>query len=184
MHAVKTEWFGVISLIIACMIGSLEFPKNFMWFFDSSVSFAPDLLSGLIALLALFPLWKKGELAVPFRGTFAFAAILPLFYLTAVLVNIGLGGAGPSLLKLPVVWLLISILLLANLNRDKYAELSFFVITFLATWNIWHANKAMAGFGFPFLAASVVGVVLVFDKRKIFCEVTGRPFSLISKPEN
>lgn len=166
-------WIGVALLLLACVIGSLTFPRNFLWFFESSVSFVPDLLSGAIAALALYPLWRKGELAAPFDGLLALVALLPLYYLCAILVNIGLGGSGPGLLKLPLVWLLLLILLLANINFRKYAELSLIVLLFLATWNILEASNAMGKLGFPFLAAALFGIVLTFDQRKIFREVLG-----------
>lgn len=161
------------SLLSACVIGSLSFPRNFLWFFESSISFVPDLLSGCIAALALYPLWRKGEIAAPFHGLMSTVALLPLFYLSAILVNIGLGGSGPSLLKLPLVWLLLVILVLANINFRRYAELSLIVLLFLATWNVIEANDAMGMFGFPFLAATLFGMVLTFDQKKIFREIVG-----------
>jgi hypothetical protein len=171
-----TGWLGVGSLVLACAIGGMTFPKNFLWFFESSVTFAPDLLSGLIAALALLPLWRKGDLAAPFHGPVTLIAIIPLFYLCSVLVNIGLGGSGTSLLKLPVVWMLLILLVLANLNIGKYAELAIIVILFLVSWNITTASAAMGVYGFPFLVASLCGVVLTFNQKKIFREVVGKPF--------
>ena len=165
-------WIGVVLLIAACLIGSLTFPTKFFVFFDSSVNFVPDLISGLIAALALYPLWRKGELAAPFHGFISLAALVPLFYLTAVLVNIGLGGAGPGIFKLPTVWVLLILLALANLN-SKYAELSLIVLLFLATWNISAASAAMGHYGFPFLLASLSGLILTFDQRKILQAVIG-----------
>jgi hypothetical protein len=167
-------WLGVASLMIACIIGSLTFPKNFLWFFESSVSFVPDLLSGCIAALALFPIWRKGELAAPFKGIAAFALLIPLFYFVSVLVNIALGGSGFGLLKLPTVWLLLIILAMANLNVAKYAELAIIVLLFLVSWNINSASEAMGLFGFPFLLASLCGLILSFDQKKIISELTGR----------
>lgn len=104
----------------------------------------------------------------------AFAAIIPLFYLVSVLVNIALGGAGFSILKLPSAWILLIILALANLNFAKYAELVMIVLLFLVTWNIHSASEAMGVFGFPFLVASLSGMILAFDQKKIIQEVTGR----------
>lgn len=104
----------------------------------------------------------------------AFAALVPLFYLVSVLVNIALGGAGFGIFKLPTAWLLLIFLALANLNSAKYAELAMIVLLFLVTWNIHWASEAMGVFGFPFLVASLSGLILVFDQKKIVQEVTGR----------
>lgn len=167
-------WLGVASLIIACIIGSQTYPKNFLWFFESSVSFVPDLLSGCIAALAINPLWRKGELAAPFHGIAAIALLVPLFYLVSILVNIALGGAGFGVFKLPTVWLLVIILAMANLNLAKYAELAVIVLLFLVSWNIHSASEAMGVFGFLFVLASLCGLILTLDQKKIIREVTGQ----------
>ena len=169
-------WCGVALLTVACGIGSLRFPKNFLWFFESSVSFVPDLFSGFIAALALFPLWRKGELATPFRGALSLAALIPAFYLASVLVNIALGNAGLGILKLPSAWILIVVLLLANINVQRYAELAAIVLLFLVIWNVHSASDVMGFLGFPFFLAAALGLVLVFDQHKIFAEVAGRDF--------
>jgi hypothetical protein len=167
-------WVGLASLIGACIVGSFTYRKNFLWFFETEVSFVPDLLSGIIATFAVLPLWRNGDLAPAFRGLASIIAILPLFYLAAVLANIGLGGSGLAIFKLPTVWLLMLILLLANLNIRKYAELAMIVLVFLASWNVITASQAMGFNGFLFVALSLAGVILIFDQDKLIGEFTGR----------
>jgi len=166
-------WAGVLCLIGACALGSQNYTDSFLWFWEKNISFLPDLLSGLIAAGALLPLYRKGLLAASFVGVLAFIPLILVFYLSAVLANIGIGGNGWSLLKLPTTALTLFLLILANVNINKYAELALLVLLFLASFSLISASNAMGFSGFVFVSLSVAGILLVFDEKKVMREVLG-----------
>jgi len=133
----------------------------------------PDFLSGLFAAGALYPLWKQGLLAAPFKGWAAFIPLFLVFYLAAVLANIGLGSNGWTLTKLPIVSLTILLLVLVNINRTKYAGLALLVLIFIASINLITTSKVMGFPGFAFVIFTTAGILFVFDERRILKQIFG-----------
>lgn len=156
-------------LAIACAIGSFTYPSTWFWFLPTTQSFFPGLMSGIVALLLLFPVIRGDFLHSHKLDALTVMNLLLVFYLTSVFATMGIQGAGAAsvLAQGPTFIITLLVITMANLNVQRYGELGILTLVVFGGWNIYATSEVMGFWGWLFLASSTVGIISLIDLRKV-----------------
>jgi hypothetical protein len=154
---------SLLCLVAALAIASTTFvlPR---WWEDVIVTFRPTLASGLIALCLVAPLYLRGILRWE-RSVYGVAILVLNLAVTAALARAILGEqAGLLAFDAPMTVALWAAIALGWLGMRPVAALAWIAVFALGSVNLLQASEAMGFWGFAFVAASFLGVLLQSDQ--------------------
>jgi hypothetical protein len=164
---------AVACLGIAAAIGTMTFQRTGLFSFLSgprAVSFAPDLISAVLAILVVLPILRGRMTRTHRNDALSLIGLALLFYLVAVISKMAIGGTGSGFARLtetPTALFALAVLLLANWNIGRYGSLAVMGLIILGGWNMVAASKVMGLWGFFFAIASVAGLALLLDFERV-----------------
>jgi hypothetical protein len=150
---------SLVCLGAALAIASMSFVLP-GWWEDVIVTFRPTLASGLIALGLVAPLYLRGILRWE-RSVYGVLILVLNLAVTAALARVILGEqAGPFAFDAPMAVALWAAIALGWLGMRPVAGVAWIAVFVLGTVNLLQASDAMGVWGFVFVAASFLGVLL------------------------
>jgi hypothetical protein len=161
--------FALGCLALACSLGSLTYPSIWFWFFTKNHQFLPNLTSGIVALLLLAPIVRGDFLHSHKLSPLASINLLLIFYLTSVFTTMGLQGASwhSWLTSGPTFILTLLVIVMANLNVQRYGELGILALVVFGGANLFSTGEVMGLNGWIFLLASTIGIICMIDLQKV-----------------
>ena len=158
-NELNSESLRFLSLIALAISGSMSLFKytqerKFLW--DLELGFKPSLISALIALMLLSPLYMRKILkwSNSFYGIISFLLILMVF--SSFVELIFLGGNNSKLQSMAIA----TALLLSWLGIRGIAGIAWIIILVFGIYNIITNNIVMGFFGFIYIAFGAIGVIL------------------------
>lgn len=158
-NELSSESLRFLSLIALAISGSMSLFKytqerKFLW--DLELGFKPSLISALIALMLLSPLYMRKILkwSNSFYGIISFLLILMVF--SSFVELIFLGGNNSKLQSMAIA----TALLLSWLGIRGIAGIAWIIILVFGIYNIITNNIVMGFFGFIYIAFGAIGVIL------------------------
>ena len=158
-NELSSESLRFLSLIALAISGSMSLFKytqerKFLW--DLELGFKPSLISALIALMLLSPLYMRKILkwSNSFYGIISFLLILMVF--SSFVELIFLGGNNSKLQSMVIA----TALLLSWLGIRGIAGIAWIIILVFGIYNIITNNIVMGFFGFIYIAFGAIGVIL------------------------
>lgn len=149
------------------------------------VSFAPDMISAVLALLVVLPILRGRMMHSHRRDVLSVINLFLVFYILAIVSKMTIGGTGGHLSVLtetPTALFALVILLLSNWNVGRYGELAVIGLILLGGWNLVAASAVMGLWGFMFAVASAIGLALVVDFEMVLGRLRPAP-APDSKPD-
>lgn len=165
MRSVSRNTLATTFLVAACLIASRTYTSDFLWLFKREHSYLPDLVSGISAVLLVWPLIRGDFLYTHRLDAQTIINLALVFYLTAVFVTIGLGGDS-ILLKGPTFAFAAIVIILSNLNASRYGELAIIALAVFGGVNLLSASVVMGFWGFALSVCSALGVLFTVDVEK------------------
>ena len=158
-NELSSESLRFLSLIALAISGSMSLFKytqerKFLW--DLELGFKPSLISTLIALMLLSPLYMRKILkwSNSFYGIISFLLILMVF--SSFVELIFLGGNNSKLQSMAIA----TVLLLSWLGIRGIAGIAWIIILVFGIYNIITNNIVMGFFGFIYIAFGAIGIIL------------------------
>jgi hypothetical protein len=150
---------SALCLALALTLASMTFVVE-GWWETVRVTFRPTLASGAVALFLVGPLYLRGILRWE-RTVYGVLIFVLNLAVTAALVRVILGEQRSLFaLDAPLVVALWGAIALGWLGMRPVAAVAWVAVFALGTFNLLDASAAMGVWGFVFLAAAFLGVLL------------------------
>ena len=146
---------SIIFLIAAFAISFRVYAGKY--FFSSDITIKPTMLSGIIAITMLLPLYVRGILV--WRKTiYKLIVFVLLVSVFASISNIALQGESKI-----TTMLITAAIALSWLGMRGVAGLGWILVFIAATYNLVTVSEAMGVFGFVFIASAFLGLIFHAD---------------------
>lgn len=171
-------YLGVAALLMCAAILSLTYQETykFLFFFDRTrdARLRPDLISGLVAVLVLFVLWKSKAFRQNVSQPVMACLILLFLYVCAALAagiikgtsSAGFFRIGSDILTAGRYWpvlVVIAVLMFSAVARRQYMMAILVSAAILVVFNLSPVSDAMGLVGFAFIVLFAAGFYALVD---------------------
>jgi len=125
-------------------------------FFDSSLTFQPNLISTILAICLISPLYLRGILKWS-KSIYSLLSLVLILLVFASFTELALGGNGKSSI---VISLLVAAVVLSWLGVKAVAGASWGLALAAAIYSAIESNLAMGFAGFIYIGSGFIGLVL------------------------
>tara|TARA_B110000093_G_scaffold177161_1_gene213800 strand:+ start:260 stop:883 length:624 start_codon:yes stop_codon:yes gene_type:complete len=125
-------------------------------FFDSSLTFQPNLISTILAICLISPLYLRGILKWS-KSIYSLLSLVLILLVFASFTELALGGNGKSSI---VISLLVAAVVLSWLGVKAVASASWGLALAAAIYSAIESNLAMGFAGFIYIGSGFIGLVL------------------------
>ena len=125
-------------------------------FFDSSLTFQPNLISTILAICLISPLYLRGILKWS-KSIYSLLSLVLILLVFASFTELALGGNGKSSI---VISLLVAAVILSWLGVKAVAGASWGLALAAAIYSAIESNLAMGFAGFIYIGSGFIGLVL------------------------
>ena len=125
-------------------------------FFDSSLTFQPNLISTILAICLISPLYLRGILKWS-KSIYSLLSLVLILLVFASFTELALGGDGKSSI---VISLLVAAVVLSWLGVKAVAGASWGLALAAAIYSAIESNLAMGFAGFIYIGSGFIGLVL------------------------
>ena len=182
LEKIPLKALSLVLLVFALLCAWLPHRQSYLLFWETSVSFTPDFVSGALALAIITPLYARRIIVYPYHSVNSLLFFVVNLALTATFIQITLGkgsvGTFPSLAAIICAVALSWLGMRAAASLAWIGLLAFSVVSMLLSNYAW----GMAGFGF--IVAGFCGILLQTDMNpskllfEILGEYAGRPIPI------
>ena len=155
------RYASLFFMILAVLLGAATYKVDKVWR-DDEMSLMPDMLSIMLALGLIGPLYLRRILPWPSSVFLILSAVLNLL-VTAIVVKAVLGEASPWFGTLPMTYVLGAALAMTWLGMRPLAPLVWGLVLVLGFANVGAASEVMGFSGALFILSAALGIFLQFD---------------------
>lgn len=149
----------LLSLIFLSICGGMaffEYVKIIDWWFDAKLTFKPGLISTIIAIALISPLYVRGILKWN-KSVYTILSLMLILLVFASFVELALGGNE----KNNIIYALIgSAVVLSWLGMKAIAGISWALALFAAIYSAIINNIAMGFYGYVYISSGFIGLIL------------------------
>ena len=157
-NELNSETLRLLSLIFLFISGAMSFLSythiGLLW--DTSLTFKPGIISTLFAVFLISPLYLRGILKWS-KSIYSIFSLLLILLVFASFAELALGGNGKSQFTFP---LLVASIVISWLGIKAIAGISWILTLIAAIMALILNNIAMGFYGFVYIAAGFVGLIL------------------------
>lgn len=151
------RWCSLGLLLLAAIIGIATYDTG--GWFGKEISLRPDLLSGIVALLLISPLYLRRVLVFG-NSLYCYLSLVLNVMTMAILVQALLGKAAPLFVNLPMPYLVGFAIIMSWVGMRPFAILVWALVVVVGFINIQSASEAMGLWGFAFIVLVSLGVIM------------------------
>lgn len=158
-NELSSESLRLLSLFALAASGSMslfKYTQERSWWFDSQLGFKPTLISALIALMLVAPLYIRNIL----KWNNSIYSIISFFLILMVFASFVeltfLGGTTSNLQKMVIAMAL----LLSWAGIRGIAGIAWMVVLLFGVYNLIAHNVMLGFFGFLYIALGAIGIIL------------------------
>jgi hypothetical protein len=153
----KATSFGL--LVLALVFAWLPHHQDYFGLWNTSVSFTPDFLSGILAIAIVTPLYARRIIPYPHHSINGILFLVVNLALTATFIQIILGKGGPAG-TFPSVAVIACAIALSWFGMRAAASVAWLVLLGYSVITSLYANYTWGLAGFGFVASGFAGLLL------------------------
>lgn len=157
-NEISSENLRILSLLFLLTCGIMSFFKythvGLIW--DSELTFKPQLLSSIIAIILITPLYLRGILKWN-KSAYSLISLILILLVFASFTELALGGTEKSPI---VIGLLAAAVLLSWLGMSAVAGSSWLLAFGAGIYSAIENSQALGIYGFIYIVSGFIGLVL------------------------
>jgi hypothetical protein len=156
------RYASLILMIVAVLCGAANYTANGLFFFDRRFNLRPDMVSALISLAMILALYVR-RVAPWSNSVYFYLSLVLNITVTAIFVQALLGEAAPFFLKWPMPFIVGTALAMTWFGMRPLAPVAWGVVLLLGFFNLQVAAEAMGLWGYLFIIAAMMGLILQIE---------------------